>query len=76
MPGFTAPPPSRLLDVTGDGKAEVVIGAGSSAAQSRRVTVLRGTSTGADLAHPAYISAADLGLQPVAGDAFGSDFGR
>lgn len=74
VPGYQAPPPTALLDTTGDRRAELAVGSGSR--DGTEVRILRGTASGLDLAHPVTVVPADLGLRPVPGDAFGSGFGR
>ncbi len=65
VPGYQAPPPTALLDTTGDRRAELAIGTGSR--DGTQVRVLRGTASGLDLAHPVTITPAEPGPAPGAG---------
>jgi hypothetical protein len=73
--GFPDVTATRVLDLDGDRRAEVVVGRAGTAADA--VSVLSGGRDGVDASHPQTLTPADIGVRPAGGDdGFGADFGR
>ncbi len=63
-----------LMDVTGDHRAELMVGLGLNHGDG--LVVMRGTATGVDAARPRSYTSADVPGLTATGGGFGSGFGR